>query len=80
MKIETIITFTVFNKVLKKHILQERLLTQSECEIIVSKIYDSAILHEIEYRESKYLDTIKVKPIPTYQIIHEYDLDQKGYT
>ena len=73
----TILTFTIYQKVLQKNIYANHFLTKSESEIAINKLHGSAVLHIIEHRESVLTETINISPIPTWQLIHEYD--DKGY-
>lgn len=73
MNIQNVLTFTLYQKVLKKHIFDVRALTVSECEILVKKIHDTAILRSITYYEVKLLNEIKVSEAPHFELTHEYE-------
>lgn len=68
MEKHSVLTFTVFAKLLKKTIMRERFLTKSEAEIEIAKIANTAVLHRVEHYECNKVDEINLSPVPTYTV------------
>lgn len=68
-----IITFTLRQKLLIKSHFDSRILTKSECEIKVTNIADTAIIHNIKILKTDFIDEIKISEIPSYLTTSTHD-------